>query len=262
MSRQGAPDVRTYFDRESSRYLDERYLRPSCDQLSYQNRRRLALELLGPGPGRIVDIGSGPGVFSSELLTRGFRVVEVDVSLEMLRESRRRIESDSRERGRRIRFVEGSLPGLPLAAGAFDAALCIGVLAYVRDPSESIREIRRILKPGGLVVLQVSNALCLTARLHSALRGAYRRLGEALGGPAYPHLRIPLTSFRLGALRGVLERAGFQVDSWVRYDFRPPLVEWVAPSAALAVTRKLQRLERCEAVGWAGEGLLLRGRAC
>lgn len=260
MSQRGAPEVRAYFDRESSRYLDERYRRPSCDQLSYESRRRLALELLGSGPGRVVDIGSGPGVFSSELVARDFRVVEVDVSLEMLRESRRRREAGSSLR--RIRFVEGALPGLPFADHSFDAALCIGVLAYVADPSDSLREIRRVVKPGGVVVLQVSNAFCLTARLHSALRRAYRRLGEALGGPAYPHLRIPLTSFRLRPLRQTLEQAGFRVDSWVRYDFRLPLLEWVAPSAALAASRKLQHLERCESVGWAAEGLLLKARPC
>jgi ubiquinone/menaquinone biosynthesis C-methylase UbiE len=260
MSHPRSPDVRAYFDGESSRYLDERYVRPSCDQLSYQSRRRLALELLGAGPGRVVDIGSGPGVFSAELLARGFRVIEVDVSLEMLRESRGRIASGASTR--QIRFVEGGLPRLPFADQAFDAALCIGVLAYLQDPLESLREIRRVLKPGGTAVLQVSNALCFTARLHSAVRRAYRRLGEALGGPAYPHLRMPLRSFRLRALRRILERAGFRVDSWARYDFRPPLLEWLAPSLALAASRALQQFERREAVGWAAEGLVLRVRAC
>jgi ubiquinone/menaquinone biosynthesis C-methylase UbiE len=260
MSHPGAPDVRAYFDQESSRYLDERYGRPSCDQLSYQSRRRLALELLGHGSGHVVDIGSGPGVFSAELLARGFHVVEVDVSLEMLRESRSRMNSSASVR--QLRFVEGSLPKLPFADHAFDAALCIGVLAYVHDPLESLREIRRIVRPGGVAVLQVSNALCLTARLHSAMRRVYRQLGEVLGGPAYPHLRIPLTSFRLRTLRPILERAGFGVESWVRYDFRPPLLEWLAPSVALAASRALQHLERREVMGWAAEGVVLRVRAC
>jgi ubiquinone/menaquinone biosynthesis C-methylase UbiE len=260
MSHPRSPDVRAYFDGESSRYLDQRYVRPSCDQLSYQSRRRLALELLGSGQERVVDIGSGPGIFSAELLARGFRVVEVDISWEMLRESRGRIDPSAG--GRRIRFVEGSLPRLPFADQAFDAALCIGVLAYVQDPLESLSEIRRVLKPGGTAVLQVSNALCLTARLHSAIRRTYRRLGEALGGPAYPHLRIPLRSFRLQTLRRILEGAGFRVDTWVRYDFRPPLLEWLSPSMALAASRVLQHLERREAMGWAAEGLVLRARAC
>lgn len=253
-------DVRAYFDQESSRYLAERYVRPSCDQVSYQSRRRLALELLGHGPGRVVDIGSGPGVFTSELLARGFRVAEVDVSLEMLCQSRRRLAPGPG--GPPVLFVEGGLPGLPFADSAFDAVLCIGVLAYLRDPAESLREIRRVLKPGGVVVLQVSNAFCPTARLHSLLRRGYRRLGEALGGRAYPHLRIPLASFRLGDLRRALKRERLDVDAWTRYDFRPPLLEWLAPTAALAVSLRLQRFERSNSLGWAAEGLVLRARAC
>jgi ubiquinone/menaquinone biosynthesis C-methylase UbiE len=260
MSQMRPPDVRAYFDRESSRYLDERYARASCDQLSYQSRRRLALELLGRGPGRVIDIGSGPGVFTSELLTRGFKITEVDVSLEMLRESRHRIQQETS--ARHVMFVEGRLPNLPVADSTFDAALCVGVLAYLRDPAESLREIRRVLKPGGTAILQVSNALCPTSRLHSLLRRGYRRVGEALGGAAYPHLRIPLASFRLRGLRQTLEMARFRVDSWARYDFRPPFLEWVAPSVALAASRRLQHFERSEVLGWAAEGLVLKARAC
>jgi ubiquinone/menaquinone biosynthesis C-methylase UbiE len=256
----GTPDVRAFFDQESARYLDDRYGRASCEMFSYQSRRRLTLELLGPGPGRIVDIGSGPGVFSSELLARGFRVVEVDVSLEMLRESRGRLRPGATSG--LVQFVEGGLPSLPFADRAFDAALCIGVLAYLDDPRKSLREIRRVLRPGGVVILQASNAMCFTARLHALLRRAYRRLGEGLGGPAYPHLRISLASFRLRALRRTMEQEGLRVDSWARYDFRPPLLEWVAPSAALAASRKLQHLERFEAASWAAEGFVLRARAC
>jgi ubiquinone/menaquinone biosynthesis C-methylase UbiE len=260
MTSPGPPDVRAYFDQESSRYLDERYVRPSCDQLSYQSRRRLALELLGPEPGRVVDIGSGPGVFTNELVARGCRVTEVDVSIEMLRQSRQRLPLAIDRPP--VLFVEGGLPGLPFADATFDSALCIGVLAYLRDPAESLREIRRVLKPRGVLVLQVSNSLCATARLHALLRRGYRRLGEAFGAPAYPHLRIPLAAFRLHDLRRVLEGEGFHLDAWARYDFRPPLLEWLAPSAALAVSRRLQHLERSKTMGWIAEGLVLKTRAC
>ena len=260
MSQAPRPDVREYFDQEAPRYFDERYVRASCDQFSYQSRRRLALELLGRGPGRVVDIGSGPGVFTSDLLTEGFGIAEVDVSLDMLRESRRRVQTQANRR--RVTFVEGRLPDLPFADGAFDAALCIGVLAYLPEPAIGVREVRRILKPGGVAIVQVSNALCPTSRLHSLLRRGYRRLGEALGGPAYPHLRIPLASFRLRDLLRILERERFRVDSWARYDFRPPLLEWLSPSAALAISQRLQHFERSRSLGWAAEGLVLRACAC
>lgn len=254
------PDVRTYFDQQSPCYVDERYVRPSCDQLSYQGRRRLALDFLGSGPGRVIDIGSGPGILTRDLLARGYSPWEVDVSLAMLQESRRRL----REHGAaaRVRFVEGRLPDLPFADRSFDGAACVGLFAYLEDPAGSLREIRRLLKPGGVLVIQVSNALCPTARLHTLLRRGYRRLGEALGGRSYPHLRIPLASFRFAALRRLLAQERFHVDAWGHYDFRPPFVEWIAPSAALAAASWLQRLERSTSLGWLAEGIVVRARAC
>ena len=254
-----ASDVRAYFDQESPHYLDERYCRTGCDQLSYQNRRRLALEFLGSGPGRLIDIGSGPGVLSGDVVARGFTLYEVDFALEMLRESRRRLQQSQ---GRaRVSFIEAQLPTLPFAEASFDAATCIGVFAYLADPAPSLREIRRILKPGGVLVMQVSNALCPAARLHSVLRRAYRRVAETLGGRRYPHLRMRLASFRLPPLRRILQRERFYVDSWAHYDFRPPLLEWIAPSAALRTATWCQRFER-SSVGLIAEGIVLRARAC
>lgn len=261
MSRRRAtgPDVRSYFEQQSPRYLDDRYLRPSCEQLSYQSRRRLALEFLGRGPGRVIDIGSGPGILSIDILARDFTLCEVDIALEMLRESRRRLQHDP-ARGR-VRFVEACLPALPFTSGSFDAATCLGVFSYVDNPATSLREIRRLLKPGGVLVMQASNALCPTARLHTALRRSYHRIGAALGGRDYPHLRIPLASFRLRMLREMLEQERFQLDGYARYDFRPPLLEWITPRLALASARWLQRLERSR-LGWIAEGMILRARAC
>jgi ubiquinone/menaquinone biosynthesis C-methylase UbiE len=161
-----------------------------------------------------------------------------------------------------VSFVEGRLPELPFADCSFDAVLCIGVLAYLANPEKALMEIRRILRRDGLVVLQASNALCLTARLHSTLRRWYRRLGEALGGPAYPHLRIPLRALRPGTLHRLLEDARFRIESHALYDFRPPLLQWVAPSAALATAQRLQRLQHSHMLAWLGEGIVLRARAC
>lgn len=256
--RRSTPNVKEYFDQQSSCYLDERYVRPSCDQFSYQSRRRLALEFLGSGPGNVVDVGSGPGILSHDLIARGYAVCEVDISLEMLRESRRRV-GQGNGRGP-VRFVEGCLPDLPFAHASFDAAACIGVFAYLKDPAASLREIRRVLKPGGILVMQVSNSACPTSRLHSLLRRGYRRLGEALGGRSYPHLRIPLASFRLAALRRLLAQEQFEVEDWGHYDFRAPFVEWIAPAGALAVAARLQRLEHSSSLGWLAEGIVLKAR--
>jgi SAM-dependent methyltransferase len=251
--------VRAYFDGESTRYLEQRYQRPGCDQLSYASRRRLALEMLDPAPGRILDIGSGPGVLTASLLERGTRLCEVDISLEMLRESRRLLARDGH--AGRATFVEGRLPQLPFPDGSFDTVTCIGVLAYLDHPPDGMREIRRVLRPGGAAIVQVSNSRCVTARLHSALRRIYHHVRAGLGGPSVPHLDIPMAAFRYRQLERDLCSAGLRPEAWAFYDFRPPLLEWLAPRLALAVTRRLQVLERARATRGFSEGAVVKTRA-
>jgi ubiquinone/menaquinone biosynthesis C-methylase UbiE len=251
-------DIRGFFDGEASRYLRERYLSPTCDQFAYQTRKRLALELLGGGPGRVLDIGAGPGVMTADLCARGYEVYALDASLEMLRESQHRMGAGPGK----VHLIEGCLPDLPFGSETFDAALCVGVLAYLDNPIVGLREIRRVVRPGGVVILQVSNALCPTGRLHSVLRRWYRRAGEAFGRPAYPHLEIRLRQFRPGPLWRSLESVALRPDVVAFYDFRPPLLQWIMPKTALAATRWFQRFEYSKSVRCLAEGIILKVRAC
>lgn len=252
-----ADPIRDYFDTEARGYIQERYDGDSCDQLAYQTRRRLALEMLGAGRGRVLDIGSGPGVLTSELRLRGYGVYALDVSLEMLRETRCGQVGSERE----PHFVQGRLPELPFPTGSFDAAMAIGVLAYLDDPLGGLAEIRRVLKPGGVAILQVSNAACPTSRLHSFLRRWYRWGARLVGGAAYPHLAFRLKQFRLGTLSVSIRSASLQIESMAFYDFRPPLLQWIAPRAAVAAARRLQRFERSQHLRLLAEGMLLKVRA-
>lgn len=250
--------IRDYFDTEARDYIQERYDGDSCDQLAYQTRRRLALEMLGAGHGRLLDIGSGPGVLTTDLRLQGYRVYALDVSIEMLRETRgRQIRSEIEPH-----FIQARLPELPFAVGSFDAAMAIGVLAYLDDPLRGLGEIRRVLRPGGVAIVQASNAACPTSRLHSFLRRWYRRSAQLVGGPAYPHLAFRLKQFRLAALRASLRTASLRIESTAFYDFRPPLLQWIAPRAAVAAARGLQRFERSNRIRLLAEGMLLKVRAC
>ena len=257
-AQRGGYDIRGFFDAEASRYVRERYLAETCDQLAYQSRRRLALDLLGAGPGRILDIGAGPGILTADLRARAFDVYCLDVSLEMLRECRRTTGVEAGE----PQLIEGRLPDLPFRSGTFDAAACIGVLAYLDDPAEGLREIRRVLRHDGVAVVQVSNSLCAAARLHSRLRRWYRLAGQLLGGKAYPHLGIPLKHFRLGAFRRSLESVSLRPEAVALYDFRPPLLQWVMPRTTLAAARWLQRFEYSKVPSFLAEGALIKVRAC
>jgi SAM-dependent methyltransferase len=177
----------------------------------------------------------------------------------MLRESRRLLARDGH--AGRATFVEGRLPQLPFPDGSFDTVTCIGVLAYLDRPPEGMREIRRVLRPGGVAIVQVSNSRCVTSRMHSGLRRAYHRARAALGGRAVPHLEIPMAAFRYPQLDWDLRSARLVPESWAFYDFRLPLVEWLAPGVALAFARRLQGLERSRAMRGFSEGTVVKARA-
>jgi arsenite methyltransferase len=115
-------------------------------------RRRLVREALRPAPGeRILDVGCGPGFYVdeiAELVGDGGSVVGVDASPSML------AVAASRSAGRsNVAFHEGDTNALPLPDSEFDAAISVQVLEYVPDATGALREINRVLKPGGRLVV-------------------------------------------------------------------------------------------------------------
>jgi ubiquinone/menaquinone biosynthesis C-methylase UbiE len=115
-------------------------------------RRRLVREALGARSGeRIVDVGCGPAFYVDELAEQvgdeGW-VVGVDPSPPMLEVAAGRTAARSN-----VAFHQGDAAALPLPDGGFDAALCVQVLEYVEDVTAALRELRRVVRPGGRVLV-------------------------------------------------------------------------------------------------------------
>jgi arsenite methyltransferase len=115
-------------------------------------RRGLVRAALAAEPGdRVLDVGCGPGFYVAELLeTVGAEgsVVGLDVSRDMLGVAAKRTEGHAN-----VEFHEGRATALPVADESFDRALSVQVLEYVEDVPAALSEMRRVLRPGGRLVL-------------------------------------------------------------------------------------------------------------
>ena len=131
------------------------------------------LDLAAPAlSGTIVDVGCGNGMYLAELARRGFagRVLGVDLSLGMLAVARQRlsgtgkaadggVQEDSTEPGApAVALANAEATALPLRDGVAGLALAAHMLYHVPDPAEALRELRRVTRPGGRVVIVLNGA--------------------------------------------------------------------------------------------------------
>ncbi len=130
-----------------------------------------ALGALAPEGLDVVDIGTGTGALLPLLAATGARVTAVDNSESMLAEAR---ELCRREGIRVAEFMNADIQDLPLPADRYDAAYSSMVLHHVARPADALREMARIVRPGGKVVV-ISFTRHDQAWMREKL--AHRRLG-------------------------------------------------------------------------------------
>ena len=114
----------------------------------------VACELLAPRPDDLIlDFAAGT-CWATELLNRlAVRTVSIDLSVEMMRRGRQRLACDSRLIFRDdAAFVVSRGQALPFAADSFDGVLCLNALHHHPSYGVALREIYRVLKPGGRAV--------------------------------------------------------------------------------------------------------------
>ena len=178
---------------------------------------------------RVLDVGCGTGHQMHAIAERGYRVSGVDGSEPMLEYARKN------NPGATLRRAD--VEALPFGDGFFDAVVCIEVLRYLPDPSASIREIFRVLQPGGVAV--VTAAPLLNANGYALIN----RIAARIPLPGFVRLRqYFVTSWRL---RSLFRRAGFS-DVQIHGVYVGPInwIERLVPAATRSALRSWLPIDR------------------
>jgi SAM-dependent methyltransferase len=182
---------------------DRGYLPPVAqkDLFELPGRREFLVSSLPRPPLRVLDVGCAGGQVAVLLTRLGYEVTGIELNHRMAAEARRR----------GIQVLEQDLEDpLPFETGSFGAVHACEIIEHLFDTEAFLRELHRVLQPGGILVASTPNVNSLVNRWrvltgrHLPMWGAYP--GDVHGG----HIRV----FNKTKLVELLRRAGFEPQAF------------------------------------------------
>jgi ubiquinone/menaquinone biosynthesis C-methylase UbiE len=181
----------------------------------YQERARRAIaavDALGLSSGsRVLEIGCGPGVITTALARTGATVWAIDGLREMVERTRARAHQAGL--GSRVFAQVGDVAHVPCADATFDLVVLIGVSEWLESLTQPLREIFRVLKPGGHLIISAENNWPLHQILdpvfNPALKPLKRWIGRVLRAARLRTRRPRFHAYSLSDLDDELARGGF-----------------------------------------------------
>jgi demethylmenaquinone methyltransferase / 2-methoxy-6-polyprenyl-1,4-benzoquinol methylase len=176
-------EVARMFDGVARRYDLTNTVLSFAQDRRWRKRTRQCLQLADGE--RVLDLAAGTGVSTVELARGGARAVACDFSLGMLR------AGAAGKRRNRVPFVAGDATHLPFRDGAFDAVVISFGLRNISDVGSALREMARVVRPGGRLVI------CEFSR------------------PTWPAFRTVYLNYLMRALPWVARRVSSNADAYV-----------------------------------------------
>ncbi|MDE3069305.1 MAG: class I SAM-dependent methyltransferase [Acidobacteriota bacterium] len=153
-AKRARPGARKLHARALFAELPEAYDRAGAVMSFGQERRwrEAMVTAVGATAGeRVLDVATGTGLVAEALVRRlGCEVTGLDQSPEMLAKAQERLDGD-RGLASHVKLVEGTAERLPFAAGEFDHLTFTYLFRYVDDPAATLRELARVVRPGGRI---------------------------------------------------------------------------------------------------------------
>ena len=162
-------------------------------------RREFLLAHAEPAPKRVLDVGCATGLISLLLMSQGHHVVGIELNSEMA--------AQARERG--VEVIEHDLERpLPLPDASFDLVHACEILEHLFDTEGFLREIHRVLAPGGILVLSTPNLNSLMNRVRVLFGRALPMWGAFPQDRHGSHVRV----FNRDKVFELLARTGFHPE--------------------------------------------------
>jgi len=248
--------AKKYFDTKAKEYDNLHYGERKTGGM--WNRHNATLDILATAGlknnARILDVGCGLGYLVFDLNRRGYEAIGLDVAPTMIALCKERARK-ARIQG--VQFMIGDVEGTDFSDESFDAVIALGVIEYMESDEPMLQEMFRILKPGGILILNVtshygySSSLVPISERIKRIPGVMpfatwlRRLATLTNAPA-SQLKFKPRRHRPSMFRRALLDQGFEVcsDRYFMFSLFPAPFSTLTSAFTNTLDEKLGCLDR------------------
>ena len=232
-------NVKQIFSDRSETYSDEYYLN-SVTAYSFRIRQKRVIEYLDNLNGKkILDIGCGPGIMVDYMIEKNFEYHGVDISEKMIDVCNKKysnIES--------VKFSIGAIEAIKYPDNFFDIVIVMGVVEYVDKDLNAIKELARVVKPQGTVIITLPNKYSPFRIWHRII---YSRLADIKNKIFLKNNikeKIIHREYSEKSYCDLLEQNSLSVNDVVYYNLNIILspFEKIFPVLAVTITKKVELL--------------------
>lgn len=215
-----------------SRVNEATFARRTFEARESRLRKAFAMTAAEPGRGALLDVAAGSGIAAGEFLAQGWDVHALDISAALIDSVRAAGVGDAR-----VHDLAGG--PLPFEDATFRAVFAGEIIEHLVDTGAFVAELRRVLEPGGIVVITTPNLASFENRLRLAF-GRYPRWVEwelPEEGLALPyHDQGHVRAFTVRTLRRQLDQHGLKTEqvrgNWVPIVPQSVLNDLMVPALA------------------------------